>query len=124
MTHVRTKKPTETGEQEGTDMAYHFFPSCKATAQFKEASKLAKQYVENRFGIRPVGCCRPNHKKLAADDTAIVVCNNCAAIIEENADAAIRFLWQVIDHGAVGGFVNPHAFVGLQYAESFRCVDG
>ena len=78
-------------------MAYYFFPSCKATAQFKEASKAARAYVKEHFGIAPTGCCRPNHKKLSPEDTALVVCNNCAAIIEENTEATIRFLWDVID---------------------------
>ncbi len=78
-------------------MAYYYFPSCKATAQFRDASKSAREYVKQKFGIDPVGCCRPNHKKLTSEDTALVVCNNCAAIIEENTDADIQFLWQVID---------------------------
>lgn len=79
-------------------MAFYYFPSCKVTAQFKEASKQASKYIDEKYGIRPIGCCRPNHKKLTSDDCAIVVCNNCAAIIEENTDASIQFLWQVIDH--------------------------
>ena len=78
-------------------MAYYFFPSCKATAQFKEASKAARAYVKEHFGIAPIGCCRPNHKKLSPEDTALVVCNNCAAIIEENTEASIQFLWDIID---------------------------
>ena len=61
-------------------MAYYYFPSCKATAQFKEASKTAREYVNQKFGVKPIGSCRPNHNKLTAEDTAIVVCNNCAAI--------------------------------------------
>ncbi len=28
-----------------------FFSSCKATAQFKEASKSAREYVKQKFGI-------------------------------------------------------------------------
>ncbi len=31
-------------------MAYYYFPSCKATAQFKEASKAAREYVNQKFG--------------------------------------------------------------------------
>ena len=89
-------------------MAYYFFPNCKATAQFKEASKAAREYVNQRLGVKPIGCCRPNHKKLTADDTAIVVCNNCAAIIEENTDAAIEFLWQVIDRDPDFPFPDYH----------------
>lgn len=89
-------------------MAYYFFPSCKATAQFKEASKAAREYVNQKFGIKPIGCCRPNHKKLTADDTALVVCNNCAAIIEENTEARIEFLWQVIDNDPDFQFPDYH----------------
>ncbi len=73
-------------------MAYFYFSSCKATAQFKEASKKAKSYVNQKFGIAPIGCCRPNHKKLTSEDTALVVCNNCAAIIEENTKASIKLV--------------------------------
>lgn len=32
-------------------MAYYFFPSCKATAQFKEASKAARAYVKEQMDI-------------------------------------------------------------------------
>ena len=38
-------------------MAYYYFPSCKATAQFKEASKKARAYVKEQFGINPIECC-------------------------------------------------------------------
>ena len=89
-------------------MAFYYFPSCKATAQFKDASRKAREYVKGKYGITPVGCCRPNHKKLTADDTAIVVCNNCAAIIEENTDAAIDFLWQIIDRDPDFPFPDYH----------------
>ena len=41
-------------------MAYYYFPSCKATAQFKDASKKARAYVKEQFGINPMGCCRSN----------------------------------------------------------------
>ncbi len=87
-------------------MAYVFFPSCKATAQFKGASEGARDYVRERFGIDPIGCCRPNHRKLGPGDTAIVVRPNCSAIIEENTDAEIRSLWQVVDDDPVFPF--PH----------------
>lgn len=78
-------------------MAFYFFPSCKVTAQFREASNKVKQYINDKYGINPIGCCRINHQKLTTEDTAIVVCNNCAAIIEENSESDIKFLWQVID---------------------------
>ena len=89
-------------------MAYYFFPSCKVTAQFQAASQAARAYVEQKFGIRPIGCCRPNHKKLGAGDTALVICNNCAAIIEENTEARIEYLWQVIDQDPDFRFPDYH----------------
>ena len=84
-------------EEVSVRMTTYFFPSCKASAQFKQASKNARVYVKEKLGVGPIGCCRPNHAKLAADDTAVVVCNNCALIIDENTDADIEFLWEVID---------------------------
>lgn len=61
-------------------MAYYYFPSCKATAQFKDASKKARAYVKEKFGINPIGCCRPNHKKLTAEDTALKVLRRESAV--------------------------------------------
>lgn len=89
-------------------MAHYYFPSCKVTAQFKEPSMRAREYIKAKYGIDPIGCCRPNHQKLRAEDTAIVVCNNCAAIIEENTEASIQFLWQVIDQDPDFRFPNYH----------------
>lgn len=89
-------------------MAAYFFPGCKVTAQFKEASRRAKQYVEERHGMQAAGCCRPNHRKLAPGDAAVVVCNNCAAIIEENTSASITSLWQVVDQDPGFRFPDHH----------------
>lgn len=89
-------------------MSYYYFPSCKTTAQFVDASKQARQYIEEKFGIKPVGCCRVNHKKLTPEDTALVVCNNCAAIIEENSEANIEFIWSVIDQDENFPFPDYH----------------
>ncbi len=89
-------------------MAVVFFPSCKVSAQFRAASAAAAAYVRGRFGAEPVGCCRPNHKKLERGDTALVICNNCAAIIEENTDAEIEYLWQAIDRDPDFPFPDYH----------------
>ena len=45
---------------------------------------------------------------LTSEDTALVVCNNCAAIIEENTQADIQFLWQVIDNDPDFQFPDYH----------------
>ena len=89
-------------------MAYLFFPSCKVTARFRKPSMAARGYIHQRFRISPNGCCRPGHQKLTAEDTAIVICNNCAAIIEENTDASIEYLWQVIDQDPDFPFPDYH----------------
>ena len=78
-------------------MAVVFFPSCKAKADYKAESEKLAQYIYKRYGITPIGCCRTNHQALTSEDTAIVVCNNCAAIIEENTAATIKSIWEIID---------------------------
>ena len=78
-------------------MATIFFPSCKARADYKSASKKLAEYIKEKQGVSPIGCCRINHTKLEDGDRAIVVCNNCAAIIEENTHANIEFVWEMID---------------------------
>ncbi len=89
-------------------MAYYYFPSCKVSAQFQEASRAAGEYVSRKFGIEPAGCCRPGHRKLKAGDTALVVCNNCAVIIGENTEASVMSLWQVIDRDPDFRFPDHH----------------
>lgn len=79
-------------------MAAFFFPSCKSKADYPEASARLAAYVMARFGIDPAGCCRTDRKRLAPGDEALVVCNNCAAILEESSEAGrIGFVWNAID---------------------------
>lgn len=78
-------------------MAIYYFPSCKVSSTYCKASKRLTDYIYNRFHIEPVGCCRVNYRKLTEDDIAIVTCNNCAKILEENSKATIRFAWEIID---------------------------
>ena len=79
-------------------MANVFFPSCKSKADYAEASERLKVYVNQKFDLEPIGCCRVHHKHLTPNDTALVVCNNCAAIIEESGHPkALKFIWSVID---------------------------
>lgn len=87
-------------------MSRIFFPSCKITQAYPQASKQLKAYLKRRFAIEPIGCCRSNYALLSADDTAVVVCNNCAAMIEESSRAErLEFVWELIDQD--GKFIFP-----------------
>ena len=88
-------------------MATIFFPSCKTTNSFKESHELLLRYLKKKVqlhepinkeeGVILGGCCRTTHQLLQAGDKALVCCNNCAALIEENSAAQIEFVWQLID---------------------------
>ena len=104
-------------------MPYYYFPSCNATAQYREASIRARTYVKARFGIDPIGCCRPNHKKLTAEDTALVVCNNCAAIIEENTDAKLEAMTEVFNNSFNTDPSNPWLGYSRIFDSNIRPTD-
>lgn len=79
-------------------MAEVFFPSCKILNACPKSSERLAAYIKSKFGVSPIGCCRQNYQKLTLQDTAIVICNNCAAIMEENAAVGrIVFVWELID---------------------------
>lgn len=90
-------------------MPYVFFPSCKAKADYPAASALLQEYIAERYGVAPIGCCRVHHKKLTSADTGLVVCNNCAAILEESSQAGnIEFVWNLIDNDTSFPFPDYH----------------
>ena len=90
-------------------MSYVFFPSCKAKADYPAASALLQEYIAERYGVAPIGCCRVHHKKLTSADTGLVVCNNCAAILEESSQAGnIEFVWNLIDNDTSFPFPDYH----------------
>ncbi|QLY78192.1 hypothetical protein [Clostridium intestinale] len=79
-------------------MANVFFPSCKARAAYKEPSQKLAEYIKYKFDIDSMGCCKINNSKLNNDDTAIILCLNCARVIEANAKyKSIKFVWEIID---------------------------
>jgi len=79
-------------------MAHVFFPSCKAKAAYPAASARLQDYLTRRWGVTTAGCCRVDRTTLTGEDSAVVVCNNCAAILEESSQAgAISFVWELID---------------------------
>ena len=76
-----------------------YFPGCKVRARYPEASKwLMEQVIERGYADEKTGCCRKNHQSLTPDDTAVCICVNCMAMIDEDADnGAIVNVWQLID---------------------------
>ncbi len=80
-------------------MARIFFPGCKVKARYPEASRKLSEAVE-RFGFadKITGCCRVNHQSLNADDTAVTICCNCMAMIDEDgANEDMLSVWELID---------------------------
>ncbi len=80
-------------------MARIFFPGCKAKARYPEASAwLAEQVIERGYADEVTRCCRTEHQKLTPEDTAVCICNNCMAMIDEDAsNGALENIWVIID---------------------------
>lgn len=90
-------------------MATMFFGGCTPTADHPEESKKLAEYIHDKYQVDPAGCCRKNHPKLTDQDTAIVVCNNCANIIEESGKADhIDFVWDILDNDPDFPFPDYH----------------
>ena len=62
-------------------MATLFYPGCQIKKDYPEASKKLAEYIQSKRPVEVVGCCRVDHGKSTQEDTALVVCNNCANII-------------------------------------------
>lgn len=69
-------------------MAIFYFPSCKFKVGYPETSKKMAEYVNERFGMTITGCCRGNLEMLSEEDTAICICNTCAAFCDESSKAS------------------------------------
>ena len=88
-------------------MTRRFFPGCKVKARYPEASAwLAEQVMARGYADEITGCCRVEHQSLTPDDTAVCICNNCMAMIDEDADnGGLDNIWMLID--ADEGFPLP-----------------
>lgn len=90
-------------------MAEIFFPSCKVKLAYPEASEKLGDYIKEKFNAEITGCCRANHTNLTPNDTALVVCNNCAAILEESSESKnIKFIYELIDKDETFEFPDYH----------------
>ena len=75
-----------------------FFPSCKIRAHYPYASARLRELLEEKYDVKTIGCCKIDHGRTTAEDTAVVICNNCGAIVEESGNAGVPvFVWELID---------------------------
>ncbi|MDO4290591.1 MAG: hypothetical protein Q4C41_05115 [Eggerthellaceae bacterium] len=81
-------------------MTRKFFPGCKVKARYPEASEwIARQVMERGYADEIVGCCRTDHQALTPNDTAVCICNNCMAMIDEDAkNGSLENIWVIIDN--------------------------
>lgn len=88
-------------------MTRFFFPGCKIKAKYPQVSEWLEQKVlERGYADTVAGCCRTDHQSLEAGDAAVCMCNNCMAMIEEDAEGALESIWVLID--ADPGFPLPN----------------
>lgn len=67
-------------------MSRVYFPGCKVKARYPQASAALAKIIEERgYADETAGCCRVDHQKLKAEDTALCLCVNCMAMIDEDA---------------------------------------
>lgn len=76
-----------------------YFPGCKIRAKYPEASRRMIELVrEHGMADEVTGCCRTNHQSLRPEDTAVCICCNCMAMIDEDAaNERMDYLYALID---------------------------
>lgn len=90
-------------------MSRVFLPSCKLQARWKEPSAKPLTYLQEKEQVKKIGCCKAFCEKVSPKDQAIVVCNNCAAIMEESSPIRdIEFAWEIIDRDEAFPFPDYH----------------
>lgn len=78
-------------------MSIIYYPSCKYTAFSPNGSARISEIVQQRYGFMVAGCCREGHLSMSSADTAITICNTCAAICSEDSPARVRSIWEILD---------------------------
>lgn len=79
-------------------MSMIFLPSCKVKTQFAYASDALRKYLEGRYDVHTLGCCKQSYTEASSEDTAVFVCNHCAAVMEESSQVRnVISAWNIID---------------------------
>ncbi len=78
-------------------MATVYFPSCKFKAGYPCAAEKIQFYLNNHFHMNITDCCQKNLQFLTPEDTAVCICNTCAAFCEESSHAKkVISVWEII----------------------------
>jgi len=77
-------------------MAIIYYPSCRFTANYPEASKKALDYMTANYDVQVAGCCRLNLESITSDDTLVYICNSCVAFFKESTPAKVISIWELI----------------------------
>lgn len=103
-------------------MITYYYPSCKFTAFSPQSSQKICDYLSKRFNMSIQGCCRPTHQKMTAEDTAVCVCNTCAAICSEDSSAQVKSLWEILQNDDMFPFPDLHQ-EPMTLQDCWRCYD-
>ena len=78
-------------------MATTYFPSCKFKAAYPCTAEKIQLYLNNRFHMNITECCQKNLQDLTPEDTAVCICNTCAAYCDESSHAKeVISVWEII----------------------------
>ncbi len=78
-------------------MATVYFSSCKFKAAYPETFHQLADYINKHFAMTITGCCRGNLELLTAEDTAVFICNTCAAFCDESSQAQqVVSIWELL----------------------------
>uniref|UniRef100_UPI0040575044 hypothetical protein n=1 Tax=Agathobacter sp. TaxID=2021311 RepID=UPI0040575044 len=103
-------------------MAIYYYPSCKFTEFSPGTSQKIADYLSKKYHMNAQGCCRPSHSNLTKDDTAVCICNTCAAICSEDSKAQVKSVWEILQDDDDFPFPDfHHELMTLQ--DCWRCYD-
>ena len=89
-------------------MSRIFLPSCTMKRRYPHASSKIREYLEKTLDVVTVGCCKVVCNQIHEDDV-VLICNDCAAIMEESSRArSIEFVWEIIDRDENFTFPDYH----------------
>ena len=90
-------------------MSRIFLPSCTMKRRYPWASSKIREYLERTQNVVTVGCCKAACNKIHEDDDVVLICNDCAAIMEESSKARrIEFVWEIVDRDENFAFPDYH----------------
>jgi hypothetical protein len=78
-------------------MATIYFPSCKFKAGYPCTAEKIQFYLNQHFHMNITDCCQKNLQFLTPEDTAVCICNTCAAFCDESSHAKeVLSVWEII----------------------------